>query len=97
MSIFKDKYFILSVSAILIFTLFWTMDDDIEERDLKGIVFDVRESRNGFTFSVETPDGEIRKCFFRECPEIFKPYLIKGNLSDDGTILFVEKMIILEY
>lgn len=97
MSIFKDKYFIISISVILILILFWTTDENIDDDDLKGIVHDIKESKNGYTFNIETPDGENRKCFHRECPENLKLYSVKGTLSDDGTILFIEKMIILEY
>ncbi len=98
MSIFKDKYFIISVSVILIFILFWTSEkDEIHDDDIKGIVFDVKETKNGFTFFIETSDGKHEKCFFKECPEDLKSYSVRGTLSEDGTIIFVEKMIILEY
>lgn len=97
MSVFKDKYFIISVTAILIFTLFWTMEDEITDDDIKGVVFDIKETKNGFTFSIETSKGDHVKCFYRECPENMKLYSVKGTFSEDKTILFIEKMIILEY
>ena len=97
MSVFKDKYFIISVSAVLIFTLFWTMDNETVDDDIKGIVFDIKESKNGFTFYLETTEGKCERCFYREKPEDLKTYSVKGNFSDDNTIFFIEKMTLLEY
>lgn len=93
MSVFKDKYFIICISAVLIFTLLWTFDENIDESDVsRGIVYDVNESKNGFVFSFEMTDGETQRCFFSEEPMEFGFYSLSGDLSDDGNILFIEKM-----
>ncbi|HKM08932.1 MAG TPA: hypothetical protein VJX93_00350 [Candidatus Methanomethylophilaceae archaeon] len=93
MSIFKDKYFIISISAVLIFTLLWTFDEDIEKSDdILGIVYDVNESKNGFVFNFDLTNGKTQKCFFIEEPVEFGMYFVSGNFSDDGNIFFIEKM-----
>jgi hypothetical protein len=97
MSIFRDKYFLISLSAIIIFTLFWTMDDNIAEDNIKGVVFDIKESKNGFVFYLETSDGKCEKCFFKDRPENLKTYSVKGIYSEDESIFFIEKMILLEH
>ncbi len=98
MTILKDKYFIICVSTVLIFALAWSsLNFKEEDQDIKGIVFDVRESENGFVFYLESSQGKCQKCFFNEEPEELMVYSVSGNLSDDGNILFVKKMILLEY
>ncbi len=98
MTIVKDKYFIICVSAVLISTLLWSsLNAENENEEIKGIVFDVRESENGFVFSLESSQGIYQKCFFFEEPEELMAYSISGRLSEDGNIFFVKKMTLLEY
>lgn len=98
MTIYKDKYFIICVSTVLIFAFAWsTLNVKEENEDIKGIVFDIRESEKGFVFTLESSQGICQKCFFHEEPEELMVYSVSGNLSEDGNILFVKKMILLEY
>ncbi len=98
MTIVKDKYFIICVSTVLISVLIWsTFNAEDENEDLKGIIFDIRESENGFIFMLESSQGTHQKCFFFEEPEELMAYSISGYLSEDGNIFFVKKMTLLEY
>ena len=98
MTIFKDKYFIICISTVLIFALAWsTLNVEEENEDIKGIVFDVHRSEKGFVFTLESSEGICRKCFFNEEPKNLMAYSVSGNFSENGNILFVKKMMLLEY
>jgi hypothetical protein len=98
MTIIKDKYFIICVSTILIFAYAWSSSVfEDENEDLKGIVFDVHKSDKGFVFTLESSEGNYQKCFFHEEPEELMAYSIIGNFSENRSMLFVEKMTLLEY
>lgn len=73
------------------------MDNDLIEDDIKGVAYDIKESKNGFVFYLETSDGKCEKCYFKDRPENLKTYSIKGKYSDDESIIFVERMILLEH
>ncbi len=67
-------------------------DEEHFDYDLTGIVDDVRTSSSGYTFTVHSYESEIR-CFSKERPETLGYYAIRGNLSNDGSIFFVERMM----
>lgn len=92
--ILKDKYFLfcLLVSVIVIVSV--NLNGSVEEGYV-GIVTDVNESANGFVFILNDTDGNRIKCFCREEPETDAVYLIKGDFSDDNTILFISSMSVL--
>ena len=75
------------VGSFLVFS-----DEDIVEYDITGIVHDIRETTNGFTFTIDTSNGDSKKCFSREMPRELGYYGICGNYSDDGTIFFISHM-----
>ncbi len=85
-----DKYSILGLSVVVIIGLFLVFsDDDMMEYDYSGIVSDIEQSRNGYTFSIQIHDGTVIRCYYSEIPIELGYYSVKGNFSDDGTIFFV--------
>lgn len=96
MSVLRDKYFLLCAAAAFILiasSFFWDSEDDGNGE--AGIVRDVRESENGYVFSLEGPDGEEFRCFSKTEPEEGFAYSVEGSWSDDGTMLFVSSMELL--
>jgi hypothetical protein len=89
-----DRYSLLcaSVALILFLTIFITNEEPIEEKDIVGIVHDIKETVNGYTFSFEDSKGEKIKCFFKAEPCEYSVYMVKGTFSDDGSMLFVSNM-----
>ena len=88
-----SKYTILGLSALIVFALFLTFDwNNTSEYDYTGIVFDVKETNNGCTFSMSIYNGYTFKCFSREIPEDLGYYAIEGDTSSDGGIFFVSHM-----
>lgn len=67
-------------------------DSDNVNFDEEGIIHDVRTSKNGFIFYIDTGDLSIR-CFSKEKPEEYGYYGLIGSYSDDGGIFFVERMM----
>lgn len=93
MSILRDRYFLLCAAAAFILissSFFWDSGDDNSGE--AGIVRDVRESENGYVFSLEDCGGEEICCFSKTEPEEGGAYSVKGSWSDDGTMLFVSSM-----
>ena len=90
-----DRYSLLciSVAVILLMTLFVGGDDPGDDNeDMAGIVYDIRTSQNGYTFSFDDSNGGTIRCFTRTKPVEFEPYIIKGSFSDDRSMLFVSSM-----
>ncbi len=90
------KYIVLGLSMILVVSSFLFLSDDKNlESDYTGIVSDINQSSNGYIFILNTEDSKI-KCFYTISPEYLKYYGIIGDFSDDRSIFFVERMILLE-
>lgn len=86
------RYYVLGLSIILVVGIILVFSDNrMTEFDHTGIAFDVRESRNGFTFSLDTSEDVIR-CFSKVRPSDLGYYGVSGSMSDDGNILFVSHM-----
>ena len=85
-----DRYSLLcfSVSLILLMTIFVNSEEP-EDDSIVGIVFDVKGTQNGYTFSLEDSEGNKIRCFTRIEPIENNAYMIKGSFSDDGNIFFV--------
>ena len=100
--ILKDKYFFLSVSLLLAFVLAWSVLNTNSERenkydDVVCIVFDIKETENGFVFMLETSDGSKFRCFYSVRPIELGLYMVSGNFSDDGSLTFIKKMVLAEH
>jgi hypothetical protein len=90
-NLFKDKYFLFSVSIAIIILLSSNFISD-DENGIIGIAFDVKQGQNGYTFNLEDTDGKIIRCFTKEIPEENCLYKIKGDYSEDNTILFISSI-----
>jgi DNA polymerase II small subunit/DNA polymerase delta subunit B len=94
-----DRYSFLciSVAAILIMAALMNENgpaggNEEKEKNIVGIVFDVRTTQNGYTFSFEDAIGGKIRCFSRAEPHEFGEYFIKGTFSSDGGMFFVDRM-----
>lgn len=92
----KVRYAVLGFAVVLL-VLFFCMgsDDDLLSPEHTGIVVDVNEGDNGFTFILETRDSDIR-CFSSDVPMELGYYEVIGDFSKDGRIFFVEQLIYLD-
>lgn len=83
--------FCIAVSLVILVTVVFS-DDDTENEETVGVVFDIKETKNGYTFIFEDHDSKRTKCFFRTMPKEGVVYVMNGTMSDDNTILFVSSM-----
>ena len=92
-----QRYIAIGTAVLLVTLTMVVFSDESmqDDPDITGIVSDVREGSNGFTFTLETFDGEIR-CFFRERPVDLSYCGVSGTFSDDGSIFFVDRIVLLE-
>jgi len=88
---FRDKYFLFSVS-IAIIILFSSNFISSDNDGIVGFAFDVKEGQNGYIFNLEDTEGKTIRCFSKEIPYENHLYKIKGNYSDDNTILFISSI-----
>lgn len=96
MDVLKDRYFLICIAAVFILvasSFFW--NNDGEEEGTSGIARDVKETENGFVFSLEDSSGEEMRCFSKERPEPGAVYRAEGSLSEDGTMLFISSLELL--
>jgi len=96
MNILRDRYFLICVAAAFILiasSFFW--DSGEGEGGVAGIARDVKETENGFVFSLEDASGEETRCFSKDRPEPGAAYRVEGSMSDDGTMLFVSSLELL--
>lgn len=91
------RYAALGMAVVLVvLTLVLFSDESMQEDpDMTGIVSDIREGANGYTFTLNTYDGSVR-CFFRERPADLSYCGVSGTFSDDRSILFVDRLVQLE-
>ena len=88
-----SRYTVLGLSILVISGMFvFFTDIDNLDYDYTGIVSDVRESENGFTFHLHTSGRDDIRCFSTIEPVELGYYAIIGDFSDDGNILFVSVM-----
>jgi hypothetical protein len=87
-----DRYSLLCISiSLIIITTVFINGEEPEEKDTAGIAYDIKTTQNGYTFSFD--DGnKITRCFTKTEPKEYELYLIKGSMSDDGSMLFVSSM-----
>lgn len=90
-----DRYVLLcvSISVVILVITFFSPEDENEETI--GIVYEVKETQNGYTFFFADDNGDKRKCFNRVEPIEYEIYSIKGTFSDDRSMFFVSSMDIL--
>lgn len=91
------RYAAVGAAVIVVALTLVTFSGDSfrDDPDVTGIVCDIRESTNGFTFTLITHDGEVR-CFSQDRPVELSYVGVSGSYSDDGGILFVERLTDLE-
>jgi hypothetical protein len=92
-----DRYslFCISVSLIILIAALTNAEEpapEPEDEPIIGIVFDIKSSQSGFTFTIEDTKGIKTRCFARAEPAEFGVYAVKGDFSDDGSMLFVSDM-----
>lgn len=86
------KYIVLGVSVILITVFFvFFSDSDNLEYDYTGIVSDISEGDNGYTFDLHV-SGDVFRCFYENEPENMGHYSVIGEFSNDGNIFFIDRM-----
>lgn len=91
-----DRYALLCIAvSLVILAAALFSNEEIEDNDIIGVVFDIDESQSGFTFSFEDHEGNGMRCFTRTMPENNSVYSIRGTMSDDGTMFFVSSMILI--
>lgn len=100
MKIINDKYFLtcISILMIILISVFLTSEETMEDNfnsDIRGIVYDVKQTLNGYTFSFQDTDGNFIKCYYKEMPKELT-YCISGNYSKDGSIFFVKEMKLIQ-
>lgn len=87
-----DKYCILCVFAcilLVVFSLNYSESTDSQE-SIIGIPYDFVSGSSGYTFSFETTDGSVIKCFSKEKMELYSIYVIQGVYSKDSSIFFID-------
>lgn len=90
------KYATIGLAVILMVMMFaFYSDSDNLDPEYTGIVSDIREGSNGFTFQLNTVDDSFR-CYSSSCPEHLGYYGVIGSFSDDDTIFFVSTLIPLD-
>ncbi len=92
--ILKDKYFLLclAVAFIILSSSLFSDGGGSSDRTV-GVVYDIRETENGFVFDLYDSDGKTMKCFSRNGPEEGGVYEVGGTESDDGTMFFTNSMV----
>ena len=88
-----DRYSLLCVTVSLMILVAVFIDrDEPEDEDVFGVVYDIKTTKNGYTFFFEDSDGGRTSCFARTEPTEYGVYSIRGSFSDDGGIFFVNSM-----
>ena len=84
----------ISISFIIVMTFLVVSDDvDILENENNiGIVYDVKKTEKGYSFSFEDVNGIMIRCFSYDEPFHNGLYDIKGEFSTDGKMFFVNRM-----
>ena len=98
MTIFKDKYILLSLAAVSVLMLMCAVGSFSTEgtggngsKELVGIISDPSASQNGTTFKVTDRDGNETRCFYSsEMPEAHSFCKLVGKFSQDGNMFFVD-------
>lgn len=89
----SSRYSVLGLAVVLVTGTFVVFsDEDLVGYEYTGIVSDIREGENGFTFTLSGPDGSGMRCFSREEPSDLGYYAVSGEFSDDGNIFFVSSL-----
>lgn len=90
-------YAIAGIAVILVIAMFVVFSEDVQdvEYEYTGIASDVKESSSGYTFQLNMKDGSM-KCFCRDPVNDMGYYGITGSLSSDGSIFFIERLVLLD-
>jgi len=92
-----DRYSLLCISIAAILLMAALINEkgpgpQPPEEDIVGIAYDIKTTKNGYTFSFEDSAGGSTRCFARTEPSEFGIYSIRGSMSDDGGMFFVDSM-----
>ncbi|MDR3282550.1 MAG: hypothetical protein LBS92_02935 [Candidatus Methanoplasma sp.] len=97
-----DRYVLLAVSVVIVMILTIVVasprsasDSGMGEEEIVGVVFDIKESAKGYTFTLEDTSGAGRRCYFPEMPVDDGVYAVTGEVSEDGMMFFVRQMRLL--
>jgi len=97
-----EKYTLLCVSVLFIVIIATLTSSNIiqneydeDERSI-GIVYDIRKTEKGFSFYFEDIEGSKMKCFSYDEPVNNGLYKIRGNLSNDGNMFFIDLIELLD-
>ena len=63
-----------------------------KDEDIIGMVYDIRTTQSGYSFSFEDACGGNIRCFARTLPVEYGVYAIRGSLSEDGNMFFISSM-----
>ena len=92
-----SKYVLIGLSVLIMLSIvIYHSDDDNIPYDYSGIVYDINESKSGYTFNFDTKDESFR-CYYPERPADLGYYRIRGEFSDDGNIFFIDRMLDLDH
>lgn len=90
-NVFERKHLVFCIALISILSLYLVCSDESNVLyDYTGVVFESKQTVNGFTFFLDTPSGQI-KCFSREPVVEMGLYKIRGEFSSDGSIFFIDR------
>lgn len=88
-----DRYSLLCVSvALIVLVTVFVNQEEPQNDDIIGIVHEIKETQNGYTFVLDDSNGKHMKCFSRVRPDDHSVCVIKGTLSEDRTIFFVSSL-----
>ena len=83
-------YAVLGLSVIAAMALFVSFEwDDPSDYDISGIAHDVKVTENGYIFELFTFHGDDIRCFSREEITELGHYAVSGDMSSDGSLLFI--------
>jgi len=97
MNIFRDKYALTAIAAVLIVSVICITDavpEPASDTEITGVVSDVRRSQNGFTFALTDGTGSPMRCFYSEEVPDGSVCSVSGRFSDDGSILFASRLVV---
>jgi hypothetical protein len=88
-----DRYSLLCVSiALIIMVTIMINQEEPQNEDRIGIAHDIRQTQNGYTFTLDDDCGGAMKCFTRTEPCEHAVYVVKGSFSEDGSIFFISSL-----
>ena len=86
-------YVVIGLSVIAAMALFVSFEwDDPTDYDISGIAHNVKTTENGYIFELFTFQGYDIRCFYRGELTELGHYAVSGDMSSDGSLLFVSAL-----